>query len=101
MNYSCQKDVQKGKQKLHASYGICNYMTLSQRRIIMKAFIESQFYYCLLVWIFHDNRNLNNTMNNIQALHLIYTGYHSSYDQLLAKDSSFRIHHQKISNWNL
>ena len=54
-------------------------MTLSQRRIIMKAFIESQFYYCLLVWIFHDNRNLNNTMNNIQALCLIYTGYHSSY----------------------
>ena len=32
----------------------------------MKAFIESQFGYCPLVWIFHGNRNLNNTMNNIQ-----------------------------------
>ena len=73
-------------------------MTLSQRRIIMKAFIESLFGYCPLVWIFHGNRNLNNTMNNIQerALRLVYTDYHSSYDQLLAKDGSFRIHQRNL-----
>ena len=37
-------------------------------------------------------------MNNIQerALRLVFTGYHSSYGQLLAKNGSFRIHH-----WNL
>ena len=60
----CAKRLSK---KLHALlYRVCNYMTLSHRRIIMKAFIESQFDYCPIVWIFHGNRNLNNTMNNIQ-----------------------------------
>ena len=44
----------------------------------MKAFIESQFGYCSLAWIFHGNRTLNNTMNNIQAraLRLVYIIVH-------------------------
>ena len=47
---------------------------LSQHRIIMKAFIESQFGYCPF-----GNSNLNNVMNNIQdrVLHLVYTDCHS------------------------
>ena len=60
----------------------------------MKAFVESQFGYYPLVWIFHgNNRTLNNTMNNIQkrALRLVYIDYHSTYDQLLARDPSYRI----------
>ena len=50
----------------------------------MKAFIESQFGYCPLVWAFHGNRTLNNTINGIQerALRLVYTDYHSSYDEI-------------------
>ena len=43
----------KASKKLHALYRICNYMILSQRRILMKAFIESQFGYCPLACIFH------------------------------------------------
>ena len=41
----------------------------------MEAFIESQFGYCPLVWIFQGNKTLNNTMNGIQerALRLVYT----------------------------
>ena len=36
-------------------------------------------------------------MNNIQerALRLVYTDYHS-YDQLLTKDGSYRIHHRNL-----
>ena len=52
-DFSCIKHVKrmckKASKKLHALYRICNYMTLSQRGIIMKAFIESQFGYCPLV----------------------------------------------------
>ena len=29
-------------------------------------------------------------------LRLVYTNYHSSYDELLAKDGSFRIHHRNL-----
>ena len=56
-------------------------MTQHQRRTVMKAFIDSQFGYCPLVWIFHGNRTLNNTINKIQerALRLVYKDYHSTY----------------------
>ena len=101
-DFSCINHVknmrQKASKKLHALYRVCKYITLHQRRTIMKAVIESQFGYCSLVWIFHGNRTLNNTMNNIQerALRLVYTDYSSSYDQLLAKDGSYRIHHRNL-----
>ena len=64
----------------------------------MKAFIESQFGYCPQVWAFHENRTLNNTINGIQerALRLVYTDYHSSYDELLKQDSSYRIHYRNL-----
>ena len=63
----------------------------------MKAFTESQFGYCPLVWIFHGNRTLNNTMNGIQegALRLVHTDHNSSYE-LLEKDGSGRIHHRNL-----
>ena len=64
-DFSCVTHVKnmckKASKKLHALY-----ITLNQRRIIMKAFIESQFGYCPIIWRFHGNMTLNNTMNNIQ-----------------------------------
>ena len=51
-----------------------------------------------IVWIFHGNRTLNNTINKIQerALRLVYKDYHSTYDALLEKDGSFRVHHRHL-----
>ena len=43
-------------QKLNALSRVAHYMNLSQRKIIMKAFIFSQFGYCPLVWTFHSRR---------------------------------------------
>ena len=53
----------------------------------MKAFIESQFNYCPLVWVFHGNRGLNDDMNKIheRALRLVYSNTSSTYDELLEK----------------
>ena len=68
----------------------------------MKAFIESQFNYCRLVWMFHGNRGLNDAMNEIHELvysdyssilRLVYSNTSSTYDKLLEKDKSFKIHH--------
>ena len=54
----------KASQKLHALARIAPPMQQNKLRIIMKAFIESQFSYCTLVWMFHS-RELNNKINNI------------------------------------
>ena len=68
-NSSCIPHVRKicrqASKKLHALARICTFMTQNKRKIIMKAFIESQFNYCPLVWMFHGNRGLNDAMNKI------------------------------------
>ena len=84
-------------QKLHALSRIGIYMTLKQRKTIMKSFILSQFGYCPLVWMFHC-RKLNNRINNIheKALRIVYQDSHSSFDSLLKKENSFTIHKRNI-----
>ena len=63
----------------------------------MKAFIESQFNYCPLIWMFH-NRTLNNRINCIheRALRVAYKDQKSSFEQLLHKDNSFTIHERNL-----
>ena len=63
----------KTSNKLHALARVSNYMSTHQLRIVMKAFIESQFQYCPLVWMF-NSRTINNRMNKLHegALRLVY-----------------------------
>ena len=54
----------KASQKLSALCTVSSFMSTGQKRIIMKAFINSQFGYCPLVWMNH-NRKINNRINRI------------------------------------
>ena len=65
--------------------------------IIINAFIQSQFSYCPLVWMF-CSRTMNNKINRIheRALRLVYLDYTSSFDELLKKDNSVCVHHRNI-----
>ena len=100
--FSCNTHIKnickKASNKLHALARVCKFMGQHKRRVIMKAFIESQFGYCPLIWIFHGNRTLNNVMNRIQerALRLVYYDETSSYEELLSKDGSFTIHDRNL-----
>ena len=64
----------------------------------MKAFIESQFNYCLLTWMLRS-KALNNKINHIheRALRTVYSDYNSSFYELLDKDDTFKIHKKKMS----
>ena len=83
--------------KLHALARISNYMSTDKLRLIMKAFIESQFGYCPLVWMFHS-RTLNNRINRLheRALRLVYKDPTLTFEELLSKDGSFSIHHKNL-----
>ena len=63
----------------------------------MKAFIESQFGYCPLVWMFHS-RNRNNKINRIheRSLRITYNDKSSSFQNLLEKDNSVTLHYRNI-----
>ena len=123
-NFSCIPHVRnicrKASKKLHALARICTFMTQNKRKIIMKAFIESQFNYCPLVWMFHGNRGLNNAMNKIHVysntsstygtLRLVYSNTSSTYDEyiqiqvplmtsFLKKISLLRFTNEIYKNW--
>ena len=63
----------------------------------MKAFIESQFNYCPLIWMF-PSKTMNNKIYRIHkgALRLIYFDYSSNFDELPKKDGSFLIYDRNI-----
>ena len=87
----------KASQKLHALARIVNYMGLPKRKVLMKAFITSQFSYCPIIWMFHS-RTLNNRINNIheRALRLTYKDKQSSFKELLEKDHSVTVHYKNL-----
>ena len=87
----------KANRKLSALIRMSKFLTLDKRRIVFKAFVESQFQYCSLVWVFHS-RTLNNRINRLheRALRTVYDDYELSFQTLLNKDCSYIIHHKNI-----
>ena len=63
----------------------------------MNAFIEAQFSFCPLLWMF-CSRSLHKKMNSIhtRALQNVYLDYTSTFEELLKKDHSVTIHHRTI-----
>ena len=58
------KVCDKASQKLRALLRLYNFMSLEKPKLIMKAFVNSQFGYYPLIWMFHI-RTLNNKINKI------------------------------------
>ena len=74
-------------------------MTVQKGRIIIKSYIEAQFGYCPLVWMF-CGKSLNNRINRIyeKSLRVVYNDYGSNFIQLLERDGSVTIHHRNIQS---
>ena len=87
----------KVSKKIHALARISNFMCQNKLRVLMKAFIESQFGYCPLIWMFHS-RTLNNRINRLheRALQLVYKNTNLTFQELLRKDNSFSIHQRNL-----
>ena len=55
----------KGNQKLHALACISKYLSRDKMKIVMKTFIQSQFNYCPLVWMFCNRTHNEGTKVSI------------------------------------
>ena len=62
------KLCKKASLKLRALSRVSSYLSTDKLKVILKAFIEFQFGYCLLIWMFHS-RALNHRINRIQKSH--------------------------------
>ena len=89
----------KANTKLSILRRMSKFLDFDKKRILFKSFIESQFKYCPLVWMCHT-RISNNKINKLheRALRIVYNDYHTSFEELLLKDGSMKIH---ISNLQL
>ena len=96
-NYHISDICMKAGRKLTALGRLSRLLPFNKRRILMKSFIESQFSYCPLVWMFHD-RNLNNKINRLheRTLRMLYKDDSSTFNELLIKDGSVSVHNRNI-----
>ena len=87
----------KASQKLNALTRMASSLKFKQRKLLLNAFITSQFSYAPVVWMFRS-RNLNNRISHIheRVMRLVYKDFTSSFDKLLFKGNSFRIHHRNL-----
>ena len=87
----------KAGRKLTALIRMATFLTFEKRRVIFKAFFESQFKYCPLVWMFHCRR-LNSRVNGLheRALRIVYNDYNLSFQELLEKDGSVTVHNTNL-----
>ena len=70
---------------------LINYMELDKRLMVMKAFIESQFDYCTLIWLVHS-RTLSNKINRLhkRALRIVYSDYSHRFVSFQKKINHFQ-----------
>ena len=97
LNNHVNQNYKKAGKKLNALMRVCNVLPFHKRRLLMKAFVESQFAFTPLVGLFHS-RELNTKINllHYRALRFVYKDDASSFQELLNKDKSVTIHHRNI-----
>ena len=83
-------------QKTLSPCKITKFMSIKQRRVLMKSFIDSEFGYCPLIRMFHG-REVNNKINHLhqRSLCIVYKDK-SSFKELLLRDDSFTVRHKNI-----
>ena len=57
----------KASAKVAALARLVKFLPFERKRLLMKAFIESQFSYCPLIWMF-CSRQMNYKINHIQEI---------------------------------
>ena len=74
----------KAAYKLHAWLRIRRYLTVEIAKLLANAFINSQFTYALLIWMFAGKSSIVKICNiHFRTLQIVYNNYDKSYHDLL------------------
>ena len=89
----------KAGKKLSTLPRLAKFLSLEQRKLLIKSFIESQFGFCPLTWMF-CGRKINARINHVheRALRIVYRNNNLRFDELLQIDKSYNIHHKKFKH---
>ena len=96
-NSHLSKICKKVSTKVTVLARMVKIVPFEKKKLLMKAFIDSQFLYCPLLWMF-CSRKINRKINYIheRALRLVYDDYHTSFEDLLRRNNTMSIHHRNI-----
>ena len=85
--------LKKASRKVSALFRIFSFMDLTKRSVLTNLFFNSQFSYCLLIWMCRS-RTVNNKINKLheRCLRIVYNDKKWFFKELLETDKSFPIH---------
>ena len=87
----------KASYKLHALRRIRGYLTVQKARTLDNAFIDSQFNYAPLIWMFAGKTLINETCKiHHRTLRVVYNEYNKSYGELLQINNNVSIHQRHL-----
>lgn len=81
--------MQKSREKISALGRVSIFLNLTQRKNLLKTFINSQFGYCPLTGMF-CGRKVKSRINHLhkRALRIVFENRDHSFHDLLKKDGS-------------
>ena len=96
-DFRLKKLCKKASQKIHALARLSAFMSIDRRKIIMNAFIHSQFSYCPLIWMCHS-KTMHTRLNKIheRSLRIVYQDNTSSFTEFLERSNSITIQDKNI-----
>ena len=87
----------KAKYKLHALQYIRKYLSTDKAKTLCNAFINSQFYYAPLIWVFAGKLLISRVQKiRFRSLQVVHNTYDTIYDELLSMDSDVSIHQRHL-----
>ena len=85
--------------KLHALRRIRKYLTVEKTKLLYNAFINSQFNYASVIWMFCRKKDyLKIEKIQYKALKIIYNSS-KSYEELLTRSNEVPIHQKHLRTW--
>ena len=84
------------KNHVHCFRAKASRKLIASPRLVMKVFIQCQFNYSPLVWLFHSLKLHNTIKLHARSLRIVYNDNKSTFEELLSKDNSVSIHHKNI-----
>ena len=89
--------VKKVSRKINALSRITPFINIRKICILMNSFLNSQFNFCPLAWMFHV-RSINNKINSLheRVLCILYNDFKLSFENLLEKDGTISIHFKNL-----
>ena len=93
IEYICRE----AKYKLGALKRIRNYLSTQKTRLLVTAFIKSQFHYTPLIWMSAGKILISKVQNiHFRTLQVVYNTYRKPYNELLILNRDISIHQKHL-----